>query len=181
MEQTTSTTGTSITKSLPRDENGELKSHFQANGKTYRILSESDMFPISRWGLYSKFTAQYLSGQDFQGMYHTLSGINDTVNGYADRTKVFTDIVLSIKAAMEGLMEMSKVRFDSSLYLSTLFILSDGEDITEWSLADADIKIEDWSKEGYRVDDFFTLAGNMAVLYLKELRRLADLMTAAQV
>lgn len=164
------------TKPLPRTAEGNLINIFPANGKKYYILADGDAFPIGRWMLWGKFTQQYLSGQDFQTMYNQLDTTERLLDGYTRGKTTFSDIVLHVRAGKEALKSLSAVRFDTGLYLATLFIVGEGENINEWTQAQADEKISDWQAEGYGATDFFDLSARMVIAYLAALKKLAEAM-----
>lgn len=147
---------------------------FFANGNRYYILTDNDAFPIARWTLYGKFTQMYLSGQEFQSMYNQFDLIEKDLDAYTKGKGGFTDVAVRVRAAKEHLKEFSKTRYDAGLYIATLFIVRDGENINEWKQAEADDKIQDWATEGYRVMDFLELAGKMLLAYQDALRRSAE-------
>lgn len=161
-------------KPLPKDESGLILNVFHANGTKYYILQESDSFPISRWEVYSRLTSQFLSGMDFNSMYGTLDKIEKMCSSLVtDKSVSFTDIIISLRAAKDNTRALSSARFDSALYLATLFVLAEGEDITTWSIAQADEKLTNWAMEGYGVADFFALAAHYCAAYHTQLQSTA--------
>lgn len=157
---------------------GGILNVFEANGNKYYILGEEDAFPIERWGLYGAWTAQFLSGMSFQSMYNTVSKIRQMLDKYVEREIQFSEITLQAKASEEELIKTTEMRYDSGLYIATLFILKEGEDINVWTKAQADEKIMDWGKEGFGVGDFLSLAAHYAVAYQNALVGLSESLMA---
>lgn len=54
-------------------------------------------------------------------------------------------------------MRRTDRNWDFSLYAASLFITRKGEDLNEWTEAEAEEKVEDWRKEGIHEADFFFL------------------------
>ena len=57
---------------------------------------------------------------------------------------------------LEAVGRIEQGRQHPMLYICTLFCNYEGEDISKWSTADADVKIDDWGN--ISMEDFFSLA-----------------------
>ena len=55
------------------------------------------------------------------------------------------------------------------MWLCSIFIIQAGEDVRTWDSSFADSKIMDWIKEGFSVEDFFTLAQTISIEFSKNL------------
>jgi len=167
-------------KPLPRSaENGLLENHFEAFGKKFYILTKDDLFPISRWGYFRKFAFQFMSSSDFTNAFTAwdkhLRLCNQFAVNKSNSGVTFTDLILNCEANKSAIKALSEMRYDMSLYLCTLFIVSEGEEISSWSTGIAEEKIECWIKEGYAIDDFFLIAIHFINTYIeKSLTILSD-------
>ena len=59
---------------------------------------------------------------------------------------------------LEAVGRIEQGRQHPMLYICTLFCNYDGEDLSKWSTAEADVKIADWGN--ISMDDFFSLAAS---------------------
>ena len=59
---------------------------------------------------------------------------------------------------MNGIAERVDGKIHPALEICSLFIVEDGEDVTKYDATVAKSKIDAWKKEGYAMQDFFTLA-----------------------
>lgn len=145
-------------KRLPRNpENGYFKGDFEANGKRYFIAHPENGFPLSRDSAFGKFMAMYWYGGTFNTPISRRAKMDEVINGIQTGKYQWTDLALANKEETDAITQLSKAKFDFSLYLCTTFIFEDGEKLTDpWEQARADAKIQDWQE--YAREDFFELA-----------------------
>lgn len=165
-------------KKLPRRDDGTLSRTFDANEITYTIRTADEGVSISRFNEYQRMSAMLGFGATFQTIYENITKSIKLANGVVSQDNTFTDLVLHLNAMREAILESSEDRNSLALYLCTLFITREGEDLTTWSMEDAKDKIDDWNREGYSAEDFFLLAlGSISGFknaYLELIERLSE-------
>lgn len=165
-------------KRLPRRDDGTLKSTFEANGVKYTIRTADEGVSIHRFNEYQKMSGMLGFATTFQKMYDNHQKSIKLANGVVSGKNTFTDLVLHLNAMQEGILQASEERNSLALYICTLFIIREGEDVTTWSMEQARDKIDDWNREGYHAEDFFFLAlGSVTGFknaYLELIERLSE-------
>jgi|GEM_PF-2171768 len=165
-------------KKLPRRDDGTLSRTFEANEITYTIRTADEGVSISRFNEYQRMSAMLGFGATFQKLYENITKSIKLANGVVSSENTFTDLVLHLDAMRQSILEASEDRNSLALYICTLFIVREGEDLTTWSMEEARDKIDDWNREGYSAEDFFLLAlGSVAGFkneYLALIERLSE-------
>ncbi len=138
-------------------ETGKWQTPFTANGKRYHIISPEEGVGIDR---YSRFK-QMISVVGFNATYtEQLEALNRMIGVYnrmAQGEKCAFEIALEIESMRRAITKVDK-NYDYALYAATLFIMRDGEKVTDaWSESEANEKIGDWVAEGLLPEDFFLL------------------------
>ncbi len=130
---------------------------FKANGNQYYIQSE---LSLERYVAYLKMTTELSFNTDFDGMNQTLNKIFKAVssgNDILDAIRVTRELAYN---QINAIADFSSREVPSILRFCTLFINTDDEDIARFDDRIVDQKIENWTEEGYAIDDFFFLAAN---------------------
>jgi len=142
------------------------KDEFEANGVKYYIKNS---LTITRFIEYEKLQSDVGFGKSFQGIYNDL----DTAIGLANKGKGVEawNVLFNLK---DGIAQKLENRMHPSLLLCSLFIISEGEDITIYDEKVMNKKIDDWVKEGFDVADFFQLAGNLVTGYIDVLSEVSQ-------
>lgn len=165
-------------KRLPRRDDGTYKAEFEANGVKYRIRTADEGVSIARFNEYQKMAGMMGFGATFQKLYENHQKAIKLANGVVSKENTFTDLVLHLNAIQEGILKASEERNSIALYICSLFIVREGEDLTTWSMELARDKIDDWNREGYHAEDFFFLAltsvGGFKNAYLELIERLSE-------
>lgn len=154
-------------KQLPRDEKGHVERLFNANGRKYIILDANDVMGVKRLNLYTKFrTMMAFNLENFQQLFDTIKDMENQVGKMimGDGASA-TGLAANIKTLKDSLMDFSEAKYNVSMLLCTLFIVTETEDLTDFNLSQAESKISDWEKEGYNSQDFFGLALNFSTDY----------------
>ena len=135
-------------KKLPFD-----KGEFIANGVTYRI---KNTLTLARFVEFEKLQNHFGFGMTFSAI---VGKLNESID-YANKGKGVEawNIIFNLK---EGIAYRLEDRTHPVLLLASLFIVTEDEDLTAWNELDQKVKIENWNKEGYDVNDFFQLASNL--------------------
>lgn len=149
-------------KSLPRKETGGFAPFFDADGKKFKIRSASEGVPIMRWTAYEKLNLMfgYNSTIDklHKNMQKTKSMTNEILLQKGDCKHSIVDVLQHQDSILKGLFDFSHEKVNKALYLCTIFIVMEGEDINNWDKGVAEAKINHWIKEGLDITDFFHLA-----------------------
>lgn len=145
-------------KKLPRDKDGNLLKRFKANGNNYVINDISEGLSIERFTTWQKFTLTVGFGLDFQTMYTNIAKAQQMVDKLVVEKRGLTELTMHLEAMKSSFTEDSDSRYDVTMYLCSIFINREDEDLTEWSTSLADEKIADWNAEGYDYQDFLVFA-----------------------
>ena len=141
---------------LPRTPDGSYAREFKGKTKKWYIRTAADGIGIYRYS-------------ELQKMQSVL-GFSATFKEQVTRWNEMENILLSdystiemrkrglthINAAKDGILDISKRRYSMAIYVCSLFIVSEDEDLTVWNKDLAEAKAVDW--EGYHENDFLTLA-----------------------
>jgi len=140
-------------KRLPFD-----KGTFDAGGVTYTI---KNTLTLARFVEFEKLQNHYGFGLSFSDMYKRLGEIETLFNA-GKSVEAFANFY-NLK---EGIAYRLEDRTHPVLLLCSLFIVTEDEDLTTWNEHDQKIKIDNWNKEGYDVNDFFQLASNLVAGFI---------------
>jgi hypothetical protein len=135
-------------KKLPFD-----KGEFTANGKRYIV---KNTLTIARHAEFEKLQSHYGFGLTFDGIVERINQALDLANKF--KSIEAWSVIINMK---EGIAYNLQSRAHPALLLCSLFIVTEDEDLTEWNEKEQRLKVEDWNKEGYDVNDFFVLASNL--------------------
>ena len=135
-------------KRLPFD-----KGEFTAAGVVYKI---KNTLTLARFVEFEKLQNHFGFGLTFSAI---VGKLNDSID-YANKGKGVEawNIIFNLK---EGIAYRLEDRTHPVLLLASLFIVTEDEDLTTWNEAEQKVKIDNWNKEGYDVNDFFQLASNL--------------------
>ena len=140
-------------KRLPFD-----KGSFTANGVTYKI---KNTLTLARFIEFEKLQNHFGFGLTFSGI---VGKLNEAID-YANKGKGVEawNCIFNLK---EGISYRLEDRTHPVLLLASLFIITEDEDLTQWNEGEQKIKIDNWNREGYDVNDFFQLASNLVKDFL---------------
>ncbi len=126
---------------------------FEANGKIYVV---SDKISINRYIEYQKTMPLLTFGTNFSEMFKQLKNAYNHLNKqqFADSAVIIHNLLTNVANVEES------SRIHPALKMAAMFINTKEEDITVYDEELTKQKIEDWSKEGYSISDFFTLSLN---------------------
>lgn len=154
-------------KRLPReadDPNSPFLKQFKTDKHTYYILGEEGV-GFERYTTFQKRSLQRGFGRDFQSLFSELDAIKMDIAGNSNIGKMRSNAILNITGLQDAVADFGSDQFDAALWLCTLFILREGEKISEYSEKVAEEKIKDWAAYGYSELDFFLLSGSMVIGY----------------
>lgn len=140
------------------NEDGTPVRTFQANGVTYKVRTLSEGIGVKRYSLFRKAQAILGMGATFENLVNNLAQAEKFYNSIATKNPQLLDLGIILNNMKRGIVESSKERYDFAFWLCTLFIVREGEDLTQWVEADQEEKIKDWNAEGINEQDFLALA-----------------------
>lgn len=135
------------------------KSTFEANGNKYIIEAELCM---DRYIEFEKLQLELGFDITLDGFYDLLKNLYGLIND-----QKFLDAGVRVYDALTRIKNGIETRNHPMFYLCALFINREDEDRTVLEPELMNSKIEDWRKEGYAVNDFFTLAFNLVNNYIE--------------
>lgn len=136
----------------------------EANGKTYRLKKE---ISINRFRELEKMEVEFYYGFTMQEMFDKLK------DAFGDLNKnKLADASVKVYRLMEGVADKVDKRENVMLRMCTLFLCTEDEDLTVWTEDLAKQKIDDWAKEGFAIDDFFTLAANLVPGFINDYEKI---------
>lgn len=146
---------------LPRDEQGNIKRNFEANGHKYIIRKASEVLTLRRNTELNRMGLVAATGLTFA----------ELINKTQQSTKAIIEIELNENFTLskmkpilinqgieEALVRLSKENYDAILLYCTIFIVRENEDIRYWDYETQIEKVNDWNEGGFDVNDFFILA-----------------------
>jgi hypothetical protein len=125
-----------------------------ANGKEYRILPE---LPISRFKELDKMEVEFFYGVDMQTMFNKIKAAYNDLNS---RDIKIADASVKLHNLMIGVAEKVDNRTHIVMRICSLFLVTEDEDINQWSEELAAKKEKDWQAEGYKMSSFFSLVAS---------------------
>lgn len=138
------------------DEDGNVASEFQGvSGKTYKITNKIN---IERYSVFQKYSLMFSYGINFNTFHQNLQKAMMLADGVPAGKNKFTDLVMHLYGMQEGIVKNAEMKYTLAMYICSLFIVSDDEDIYSWDEESADKKIADWAN--IEIDDFFLLTMN---------------------
>lgn len=151
---------------LPREPGNPNKfmQQFKTDVHTYQIIGDAGL-GFERYTLFQKLSLKRGFGRDFAQIYEALEKIKLGIAGETTVARLRADSIVSITALQDSVADFGNEQFDAALWLCTLFVLREGEDVASYSETVAEEKIKDWAAYGYSELDFFFLSGNMVPNY----------------
>lgn len=141
-------------KRLPRDNRGQFKREFLANGNRYVIRTQEEGIGIMRycrllnmssvWGMQADLASQLRAWRNAVG------AIDRAINGKGS----YGDFYAIAQNAVDGVNRSGQTDYLYTYWACCLFIVRDGEDMTAFVEADQQAKIDDWNSEGIHEEDF---------------------------
>lgn len=159
-------------KNLNLKEGKELNfedDHFIANGIKYYYYGDIEKFGIGRWFVWEDLEPIITFGITSMNIHKEvgtaikLINENKQVHGH----KVLLDLY-------ERLDKNLDTRIDPILKGCTLFMVEEGEDLTEWNETKAKQKIANWRKEGIAYQSFFSFVMIFIPGYLERSREISQ-------
>ena len=160
-------------KSLARRADGGLED-FMANGHKYRAIRPGEPIGIQRWTEFEKLKLVFGFGQTFTAIFDALKAIQDLAAADKPFSEIRTEIILSVNSMLRGITDLSQARYNKALYLASVFIVREGDDIRSWDTHLAEQYIQDWAEEGLSEQDFFYFAGSVTNTFAAKFNQMND-------
>lgn len=157
-----------VPKTLIKD--GVFQTNFTANGTKYTVCAPSEVFNFERQIAYQQIETALALNQTpqqiasaFAKLYsNQIRLMGNTGAEWArlqdENLRDCLNYVDAIKGDTKDSRFANLKRVPKALYLCTLFIVKEGEDLSTWSPKLAHEKIDDWIQENLNPFDFFSLA-----------------------
>lgn len=144
-------------KRLPKDDLGNFKPTFKANGKTYYIRTAEEGIGLLRYSRLIQNSTSVLYDLDVATM---TKNIDKAISMFDDRQrgkKNIIEIALHLHSMREGIGSALRKNYNYSFWTAALFIVKEGESLSRFVEAEQAEKLEDWLSEGYHEHDFYEL------------------------
>lgn len=155
-------------KLLPRNEKGQYKREFEANGNTYIIRSQEEGIGINRYcrllNMSSVWGLQADLGSQLAAWRKATKAIDNAMIGKGS----FGDYFGIAQSAVDGINRAGKTNYTFTFWAACLFIVKKGEDMTQFVEAEQESKIQDWASAGYHEQDFENLVKKKLVEFSKQ-------------
>jgi hypothetical protein len=121
------------------------------SGATYIATSG---ISVGRYAPFEKFRLAASLGVLPKQLFDSMKKTHELFNG-----SKFADAILNNANNMVSVARIADGDFDPFIYMCTMFLNKEDEDLSTWDEAKAHTKIEDWKE--YAMDDFFLFAKNL--------------------
>ena len=138
------------------NEDGSWVPSFEANGKTYYILNPKTGLSVFRQRELDKMSPVVAYDAGLSEITASMHRIRQKCNTLGTPTPDIVGLIEEVVNIERGIQEANR-KWGASMMMCTLVIYEAGEDMKTWDVDHAHRKINDWVKEGYVYDDFFTL------------------------
>jgi hypothetical protein len=143
---------------------GQFPKMFVANGTKYVVMSPQDCFNIDKQMAYHNIKIAFDLNQSPTSIKQRFASTLDILIRLFDandieRIKLRKKLLQDALNNMESFKGSLTSRYPAALYLCTIFIIREGENLSSnWTFEGAKLKIDDWLMENYNPFDFFGLA-----------------------
>lgn len=133
--------------------------YFEACGIKYHM---NKVLSVERWRKFEDLQPLLMFGRSAQDLFNMTKRTYEKYNEgkYADGAVLLHNMMLGVKEHLEQ-------RYHPALMITALFFNAEGEDQKTFDEDLMNKKIENWQKEGYAMEDFFTVAFNMVPGFMK--------------
>ena len=134
-----------------------------ASGETYYIRTPMQGIGMKRYTEMMKRLPAVGFDDTFQHMATHVQHAIESANTIGSAKPKLSDLFETLANLYEGIRRNDR-NWQMSFVLSTLFIVRKDEDMSTWSIEDAQEKIEDWNKAQIHEHDFFFLVMSFRLL-----------------
>lgn len=141
-------------KFLPRDDRGRFARTFTANGRKYVIRTQEEGIGILRYSrllnMSSVWGLQADLGSQLGAWRKAVGAVDAALRGKAS----FGDFYAIAQNAVNGVNRAGETNYLYTYWTACLFVVREGEDMTTFTEAEQQEKIDDWAAEGLHESDF---------------------------
>ena len=139
-------------KLLPRDDKGNYAREFIANGNKYIIRSQEEGIGINRYcrllNMSSVWGLQADLGSQLAAWRKATKAVDQALIGKGS----FGEYFGIAQSAVDGINRAGQTNYTYTFWVACLFIVKEGEDLTQFIEAEQQSKIEDWASEFHEQD-----------------------------
>ena len=139
-------------KLLPRDDKGNYAREFIANGNKYIIRSQEEGIGINRYcrllNMSSVWGLQADLGSQLAAWRKATKAVDQALIGKGS----FGEYFGIAQSAVDGISRAGQTNYTYTFWVACLFIVKEGEDLTQFIEAEQQSKIEDWASEFHEQD-----------------------------
>jgi hypothetical protein len=132
------------TVQLETDEQGNIKD-FQTSLHRYRVIKIGQPLGPARFTAWQKLSAVYGLGKNLASIAEGFKQIVALATADKPLADIRRDIILTADSYMKGVTTLSRERYHMAFYVFSVFCYREGDNPAEWSEAEAERNIEDWS------------------------------------
>lgn len=134
-----------------------------------KVLTIQSSLSVDKWIEFEKLSQTFSFGKDIEAVEKDLSLAYDFLNKtkFADAAVLISNLRLSIVRNLEN-------KIHPAMELCLLFLAFEGEDVTHYHPELNNEKLEAIKKEGYAMEDFFTLASNLVRGYINAFEKISQ-------
>lgn len=141
----------------------KFQREFEANGKQYVVMPPDKVFNITRQVAYQNLELIFATNQtptDIKKRFLETSNTLLRLMGAKgqDWEQLCEKLLRDTFNNLDSFKGKYTSRYPVALYICTLFIVRENEDLGDWDFDLANDKIDDWTKENLSPVDFFGLA-----------------------
>lgn len=145
---------------LPKDAQGIILP-FETKNHKYKVIRPGNPIGIQRYLEFEKLQIPAGMGLSFAEIAGVLKELELLLGSDKAFAEIRTEAILKANSLRRGIVDLSKTRFSKALYLATIFIYRDGDDLSKWDMETATEYLEDWKEAGISETDFFYLSLRM--------------------
>lgn len=142
---------------LPKDAQGVILP-FETPKHKYKVIRPGNPIGIQRYLEFEKLQIPAGMGFSFAEIVTVLKEIELLLGSDKPLAEIRTEAILKTNSLWRGVVDLSKTRFSKTLYLATIFIYREGDDLAKWDMDTATEYLEDWKEAGISETDFFYLS-----------------------
>lgn len=144
------------------------KDGFETKNHKYKFVHA---LSFERFTQMEKCQAELMFGMDYKKIFDEVKRAFEFLNGNNIKP---ADCAIVLHNIMTGIAKNIDNKTHPALMLCSLFIKREDEDLSVFDEILAKEKIEDWSKDGYAIQDFFQLATNLATDFIPVYKEVSE-------
>lgn len=130
---------------------------FVANGNKYIVLKPDAIIGILRYSVMERLGILAGTGKNFVELMAVIDAIEKEAGSDKPIHEARKNILLTTHSLKKAVIDVKESRYPSGLFLATLFIVREGEDLSKFDEDIAQEKMKDWEAENGNMKSFFLL------------------------